>query len=62
MELTGKYAVRFIDDDRLPPEQDWAFLECGGVTYLAIKRSRVTERALEEAWAAYRQQVALVPV
>lgn len=57
MELAGKHTVLFIEDGQLPPEQDWAFLECEGVTYLAIKKSCVTERVLEDAWAAYRQRV-----
>lgn len=61
VELAGRYAVRFIGDDQLPPEQDWAFLECDGVTYFTIKQSRLTERVLEDAWAAYRRQMAMAP-
>lgn len=57
MELVGRYAVKFIRDDRLPPEQDWILLECDGDTFLAIKESRVSECVLEDAWSAYRQRV-----
>lgn len=57
MELAGRYAVKFIKDDQLPPEQDWALLECDGDTYVVIKESRILECVLEDVWAAYRQRV-----
>lgn len=59
MDLSGKYAVRFVDDDALPPEQEWAFFVCDdtGTICLAMKRGHVTEAALEDAWAAFRQRV-----
>jgi len=53
--LAGMYAVRFVEDDRLPLEQDWVFVEVDGVLYFVVKKSQVTPDVLEDAWAAFRQ-------
>lgn len=52
------YGVRFIGDGDLPPGHDWVLArdEEGNFTAF-IKRSCVTPRVLEEAWAGYRQLV-----
>lgn len=49
------YGVRFVRDDQLPKAQDWAMVRVhGGMTYFFIKESRITPRALERAWLAFR--------
>lgn len=62
VELAIRHAVKFINDDQLPPDQDWALLECDGDTFVFIKRSRVTECVLEDAWSAYRQRANVTPL
>lgn len=50
----SRYHIMFVGDDSLPPDKDFAFLECGGDVWLAFKRSHITEAVLEEAWSAFR--------
>jgi hypothetical protein len=50
------YQVRFIDDDALPTETDWAIVSRGNVSQFFVKRSRVTPDVLAEAWAAWEDR------
>lgn len=56
VELAESHTVKFVRDDQLPQGQDWALLECDEVTYFVVKESRISERVLEDAWAAYRRR------
>lgn len=49
------YRITFVDEDGLPADQDFAFLECDGDVWLAFKRTKLTEPVLEDAWTAYRK-------
>lgn len=53
-----RYRIAFVDEDALPADQDFAFLECDGDVWLAFKRTQLTESALEDAWTAFRRAVA----
>ena len=46
------YKVRFVED--LPGGHEFALMRDRRDWYLILDRQRVTERTLEEAWAAYR--------
>lgn len=48
------YGVRFIDDDALPEGHDYAMIRTAEDTVFFFKRSKLTPRVLEQAWAAYR--------
>lgn len=49
------YGVKFVRDDQLPNEYDWALArEHGGRTYLFIKESKVDAQTLERAWRGFR--------
>jgi hypothetical protein len=51
--LSG-HEVHFINDDEMPDGQDWMLLEVGGEVHCLVRRSRVCEQVLEDAWAGYR--------
>lgn len=51
------YAVKFIDHDELPEENDFVLLSDHGDMVLFIKEDRLTEEALEDAWRAYRDRL-----
>jgi hypothetical protein len=59
VEDVQDYRVVFVGDDELPDEQDWAFVEyCDrDETVFALKKSRLTEVVLEDAWRAYVEKV-----
>ena len=46
------YEVRFVE--ALPEGHDFALVKVRRDWVLFLERTRVTERTLEEAWAAYR--------
>lgn len=49
------YAVVFVEDQDLPRNHAWAMVyDADGNVYAFIKRTCVTPRVLEEAWAGYR--------
>lgn len=48
-----RHRIAFIDECDLPDGQDYAFVDCGGEMWLAVKRDHVTEPVLERAWAVY---------
>lgn len=49
------YSVRFVADEELPPDHDWALArDEAGHYYAFIKQSSLVPRVLEEAWAGYR--------
>lgn len=48
------HRITLVEDDDLPPGQDFAFLDCGDELWLALKRNRMTASVLEAAWATYR--------
>ena len=43
-----------INDEALPDEHDWALLRVDGLTYIAIKRSKLHRHVIAEAMAARR--------
>lgn len=49
-----QYAVRFVEDEELPPSYDWALIRAGDSVCAVIKSSRLTTRVLEDAWLGYR--------
>lgn len=51
------YRVVFVGDDELPDEQDWAFVEYRDETVFALKKSRLTEVVLEDAWRTFVERV-----
>lgn len=54
--MEGCYGVKFVRDDELPPDVEWALAETwDGETFLFVKRRAVCPRVLAESWAAYRQ-------
>lgn len=48
------YGVRFIDDDALPAGHDFVMVRTDEDTMFFVKRTKVTPRVLEQAWAAFR--------
>jgi hypothetical protein len=54
--LTG-HEVHFIRDDEMPDGHDWMLLEVGDEIHCLVRRSRICEHVLEDAWAGYRQLV-----
>ena len=50
-----QYRIRFVGERELPPDQDFAFMECDDQLWLAIKRNRISPPLLEECWGTYRQ-------
>lgn len=52
------YAVQYVSDEELPPDQEWVMLRIGRSMRLFIKESAVCPRVIEEAWAGYRRLVA----
>ena len=55
MHAVEEYHVTLVEDDALPPDHDFAFVEHDRVLWVALKRGRVTSpQVLEEAWAAFR--------
>lgn len=54
----GQHHIIFVDDGVLKDDQDFAFLECGGETWLAYNRNRITPEVLEESWLVYRERLA----
>lgn len=48
------YGVRFIDDHELPEGHDFAMIRTPEDCVFFFKRSKVTPKVLEQAWAAYR--------
>jgi hypothetical protein len=56
MKIPGEkpHRITLVGHEDLPPGQDFAFLDCGGELWLALKWDRLTATTLEEAWAVYR--------
>lgn len=54
------YGVTFIQDGELAG-QDWALVRTPTGTQLFICESEVTPEVLEQAWAAYRRSVGIIP-
>jgi hypothetical protein len=52
-----EYHVAFVPEEQLPPHRPWVFIEYDGETWLAIKRSEVTPKRLEEVWETFRQMI-----
>lgn len=50
-----KYHVTIVEDDALPADQSFAFLECDGQLWLALRRTEITEHVLEDAWDVYHE-------
>lgn len=48
------YGVRFTEDHELPEGHDFAMVRTDEDTMFFVKRSKVTPRVLEQAWAAFR--------
>lgn len=49
------YRVLVVDDDELPPDQNWAFIRCPESLCFVVKHSQASSpKTLAEAWAAYR--------
>jgi hypothetical protein len=58
MQHTTEHHITFIDDDELPSNQDFAFLDCeDDGLWLVLKRSRLTPHVLEDAWETFRRMV-----
>jgi hypothetical protein len=51
------HEVHFIRDDEMPEGHDWMLLEVGDEVHCLVRRSRICEYVLEDAWAGYRQLV-----
>lgn len=54
------YGVTFVQDGELAGH-DWALVKAPTGTQLFICESTVTSEVLEQAWAAYRRSVGIVP-
>lgn len=49
------YAVRFVDDDKLPDAHSWVMARTDdGSCFFFVKRRAVCPRILEQGWAGYR--------
>lgn len=48
------YAVRFVRKDVMPEGHDWVLVKDGRDYYAIFDRECVSQRTIEEAWAAYR--------
>jgi hypothetical protein len=51
--LSG-HEVHFINDDEMPDGHDWMLLKVGDEVHCLVRRSRVRECVLEDAWSGYR--------
>jgi hypothetical protein len=49
-----QHHIKIVQPDALPADRDYAFMECGGELWLALRADRLTEAVLEECWATYR--------
>jgi hypothetical protein len=49
------YRIKLVAEGDLPPDQDFAFAECGGDLWLLLKETRLVAPVLEDAWATYRK-------
>jgi hypothetical protein len=52
--MISGHEIRFLADDEMPDGTDWMLLEVDDEVHCILRRSRVCEKTLEEAWAGYR--------
>jgi hypothetical protein len=50
-----RYRIKLVGERDLPADQDFAFMECDGQVWLALKKGRLTAPVLEVCWATFRQ-------
>lgn len=48
------HLITFVDDDALPEGHDFVFVQLGEGAHIFYRESAITERVLEDSWAAYR--------
>jgi hypothetical protein len=52
--MISGHEIRFVTDDEMPDGLDWMLLEVGDDVHCILRRSRICESVLEDAWAGYR--------
>lgn len=51
-----QYATNVIDDDALPAEHDWLFIEVDDAVHFVVKRSKAKVRTIRGAWDDYLER------
>jgi len=48
------YAIKFVSDDALPDDHDFALVQTSQDVVVFFRESRLSPQVLEDSWAAYR--------